>query len=134
MAPSLVVDPSAPGGPKLPAGAVSGAGARAFTGLMLPDSDAAGPYPSAFLSHASNGDNLVLLSRLEELSTSILEGIVPEDQLLATFPIDTYWTSLRAEVVDIRRRTGNVRFSEHFQQVAQLAAGHRKLNIAKAIA
>ena len=90
-------------------------------------SNAVGPAFNALqLGKVENQQGLALAHVFEEIGALVLHRLVNQDLLFDAFAFDVYWKSLSKIVLDARKRTGNDKFGENFQLMAELAADYRE--------
>ena len=72
-------------------------------------------------------DDYVPLSHLfEEISVLAVHGFVHEHLLIDALALDMYWDELREDILNVRRSTGNPKFCENFELVADRARAYRR--------
>lgn len=72
-------------------------------------------------------DDYVPLSHLfEEISVLAVHGFVHEHLLIDALALDMYWDELREDIFQVRRSTGNPKFCENFEAIADRAREYRR--------
>ena len=88
------------------------------------------PLASAFnrlLVGKVDGDDAISLAHFfEEVSVLVNHRRVAEDLVYDMLAIDKYWEALKGPISRARRSSGNAKFCENFELVAQSAADYRE--------
>jgi hypothetical protein len=69
---------------------------------------------------------LPIIHFFEEVGALVLHRLLSQELLFDAFAIDVYWEHLRHLVRQMRRETGNAKFGENFELLAELAADYRR--------
>ena len=112
---------------------------RAFTQVTADDVPAAlgimgilhsEPLASAFnhlLVGKLAGDDAISLTHFfEEVSVLVNHRRVAEDLVFDMLALDLYWNQLKSAIKQARKATGNAKFAENFEIVAQSASEYRE--------
>ena len=112
---------------------------RAFTQNTVDDVPAAlgimrilhsEPLASAFnhllVGRLAGDDAIALAHFFEEVSVLVNHRRVAEDLVFDMLALDLYWTQLRASIQQTRKASGNPKFAENFELVAQSAGEYRE--------
>jgi len=78
------------------------------------------------LGKVENQQGLALAHVFEEIGALVLHRLVNQDLLFDAFAFDVYWRSLSKVVLDARSKSGNDKFGENFELMAELAADYRE--------
>ena len=88
------------------------------------------PLASAFnrlLVGKVDGDDAISLAHFfEEVSVLVNHRRVAEDLVFDMLAIDKYWETLKGPINRARKSSGNAKFGENFELVAQAAADYRE--------
>lgn len=124
----MMRDPTEPRPQLIDFGRAAPEHAATFLGIMsVLHAEPAAPAFGRLLKKELDVDDYVLLAHLfEEISVLALHRLIPEALLFDAFAFDLYWDELREDVLAVRQRTGNAKFSENFELAAARARLYRR--------
>ena len=127
MAGKTVSEPQAPHKFSQSLGQATPADAQSLLAIMqiVHEEPLATAFAELQVGKVRAAEALKLAHLFEEIGALAIHQLVSRDLLVDAYAFDNYWKALRPFVLKSRKSTGNKKFGENFELIAEMAADYR---------